>query len=589
MSQSFTQEQKQYLQGFMSGLNQRGGKPFAGETAEGEITSSSEEAERDLADAQPQTVYGTPADELSKQERVKLEQDPMDIWDLMVENAQEGKFPEGDNVFRYKSRGLFYVAPAQEAFMLRCRIPGCMLTTRQLDGIREIAERWGGGYADITTRGNLQVREIGAADGIKCLRKLYAIGLTSKGAGADNVRNVTASPTSGFDRREVYDVRSLAMGMHHYILNSRDLFGLPRKFNIAFDNGGSLSVASDTNDIGFIAVRVGEGEEVPAGVYFRVRLGGVTGHKAMAEDSNILVRPENCVAVGAAMLRVFIENGDRTNRRKARLKYLLDDWGIPRFLEQTEEKLAFDLTEVPRSACEPRQPVDKHGHIGVHPQAGEGLNYVGVVVPVGRMTVDQMEGLARISEEYGSGDIRMTIFQNVILPGISDADVEAAEEQLVDLGLHYETTSIAGGLVACTGSAGCKYAMTETKGQALELASHLEEHVELDQPINIHLTGCPNSCAQHYCGDIGLLGVKTKVDGEKVEGYSIALGGGMDQERGIGREVFSRVPFEEVPELLEDVLNSYLSAREEDESFVDFTRRHEADELEELFAVDADG
>ena len=193
MSEGFTREQKQYLQGFMAGVDQRGGKPFAGETPDGDITNDEDEAERDLAD----DVYGTPVEDLCKQERTKLEEDPMSIWDRMVENAKEGKFPEGDDVFRYKSRGLFYVAPAQEAFMMRCRIPACMLNVRQLRGIREIADRWGGGYADITTRGNLQVREIGARDGIKCLRKLYEIGLTSKGAGADNVRNVTASPTSG--------------------------------------------------------------------------------------------------------------------------------------------------------------------------------------------------------------------------------------------------------------------------------------------------------------------------------------------------------------------------------------------------------
>lgn len=585
MSEGFTREQKQYLQGFMAGVEQRGGKPYAGETPDGKITNDEDEAERDLAD----DVYGTPVDDLCKQERIKLEEDPMDIWDRMVENAKKGKFPEGDDVFRYKSRGLFYVAPAQEAFMMRCRIPACMLTGRQLRGIREIADRWGGGYADITTRGNLQVREIGASDGIKCLRKLYEIGLTSKGAGADNVRNVTASPTSGYDPDEVYDVRQLALGMHQYILSSGDLFGLPRKFNIAFDNGGRLSVASDTNDIGFIATEVEEGGGVEPGAYFRIRLGGASGHKYMAEDANVVVTPDQCVAVGAAMLRVFLEHGDRTNRDNARLAKLLDDWGIPKFLEKTEEKMAFDFKEVSQDACKPRVDMEKHGHIGVHEQATDGLNYVGVGVPVGRFTSEQMETVADIAENYGQDDVRFTIFQSLMVPGIADGDVETVTDMIDDCGLTYEASNVQGGVVACTGNVGCKFAMTDTKGQALELSKYLNEQVDLDHPINIHLTGCPNSCAQHYCGDIGLLGVTARDDdGESVEAYDIALGGGMDEEHGIGRDVVSSVPFDEVPPLLEDMLETYLDERvSDDETFVEFTRRHEVDELKAMFDLAA--
>lgn len=587
MSHSFNQEQKQYLEGFMAGIQQRGGRPYAGETAEGRVTSDPDEADRELSE-EPD-VYGTQVDDLSRQERIKYEQDPMEIWDLMEENARNGEFPEGDDVFRYKSRGLFYVAPAQDAYMMRCRIPGCMLTTRQLRGIATIGDRWGGGYADVTTRGNLQIREIGAEDPVRAMSKLYEIGLTSKGAGADNVRNVTATPTSGFDPEELYDVRRLALGMHHYILNSPDLYGLPRKFNIAFDSGGSISVASDTNDIGFVAVRVQEGADVEPGVYFRVRLGGVSGHRRMAEDGHVLVRPDETVAVGVAMLRVFIEHGDRTDRNSARLRYLLEDWGIPTFIEKVEERLTFDLPEVPRADCEIPEEVEKDGHVGVHPQAEDGLNYVGVVIPVGRMKVDQMRGLADLADEYGDSDVRLTIYQNALLPGIADEDVATVRRGLETLGLTDRAASVRRGLVACTGNAGCKYAMTETKGQALEIADHLEETVDLDVPINIHLTGCENSCAQHYCGDIGLLGMKTlDEDDERVEAYEISLGGGMDAERGIGREIVSDVPFSRVPELLEEVIATYMEERrDQEETFVEFTRSREVDELKDLFGIQA--
>jgi ferredoxin-nitrite reductase len=582
MGDSFTQEQKQYLQGFMAGVEQRGGRSFAGKTAGDEITDDPEEAESDLAD-RPEAVHGTPVDELSQQERAKLEQDPMDMWETMVDYAREGEFPEGDDVFRFKSRGLFYVAPAQEAYMMRCRIPGCLLSVRQLRGIADIAREWGAGRADITTRGNLQIRQIGPEDGIKALRKLYQLGLTTKGAGADNVRNVTATPTAGFDPQELYDVRAMALSMHHYILNSRDLFGLPRKFNIAFDGGGLISVASDTNDIGFRAVEVPEGEDVEPGVYFRVRLGGAPGHHSFAEDSELLLEPDQCVAAAAAMLRVFIEHGNRTNREKARLTYLLDDWGIPAFVDATQEKLAFQMQTLPEEACRPRPSPEEEAYLGVQPTQQDDQRYIGVVVPVGRMPTDQMETLADLAETYGSGEIRMTVYQNMLLPGVDEGDVDTVKSELVDAGLHYEASTVAGGLVACTGSSGCKFSHTHTKEHALELGDTLSESVGLDDPINIHLTGCDNSCAQHYCGDIGLLGTRARVDGDTVEAYDVAFGGGLDRERGLARDVFERVPKDDLEDLLEHVLETYMQEREEDEPFHAFTRRHSADELEALF------
>lgn len=585
MSHPFSEAQKQYLQGFMTGVIQRGDVPFAGETADGRITSDPETAERDLSDPRPDGVYGTPVDELSKQERIKLEQNPQEIWDTIVANAEAGRFPEGDDVFRYKALGLFYVAPAQEAFMLRCRIPGCMLTARQVRGLADVAARYGGGYADITTRGNFQIREIGARDPAKVLMALYDLGLTSRGAGADNVRNITASPTSGFDPNEVYDVRPLAKRMHHYILNSSDLYGLPRKFNIAFDSGGVVSVAANTNDLGFQAVRMGEGHDVEPGVYFRIELGGITGHGDFARDTGYMVRPEHCVAVAAAVLRVYLRHGDRTNRRKARLKYLLDDWGHEAFMERVQEELAVPLHPIPLDACEPRGPVVRHTHVGVHPQKQDGRNYVGIVVPVGRLKADQMRRLADLAATHGSGDLRLTIFQNLLLPDIPDDAVETVTEAILDMGLDYETPSVRSGLVACTGNVGCPYARSDTKGHALALGDYLEDNVTLDHPLNIHLTGCPHSCAQHYCGDIGLLGTKVKHEGETVEGYDIVLGGGMDEEKGIARPLVKGVPFEQVPTLIEEVLTTYRNRREEDESFVRFIRRHDADTLKSLFDV----
>ncbi|HEU5310436.1 MAG TPA: NirA family protein, partial [Candidatus Eisenbacteria bacterium] len=303
---------------------------------------------------------------LSPEEEAKRARNPLDRWDEIEGHAREGKFPRGTDVFSWKFHGLFHVAPAQDAFMCRLRLPNGILSAHQLRGVADIAERFGGGYADITTRANLQVREIGAGDSVAVLTTLHDLGILPRGAGADNIRNVTGSPTAGIDPREVIDTRPLARELHHHILHHRELYGLPRKFNIAFDGGGAVGVLEDTNDIGFAAVRVGEGKELPPGVYFRVEVGGITGHGDFARDTGLCIEPRECVPLAAAMVRVFIEHGDRTDRRKARLKYLVDRWGLERYVAEAAARLPFPLRKLPRDDCEPRGPIRKHGHLGIH-------------------------------------------------------------------------------------------------------------------------------------------------------------------------------------------------------------------------------
>ena len=231
--------------------------------------------------------------------------------------------------------------------MCRLRIPGGILEAHQFRGVASIAEDLGGGYADITTRANLQIREIGPDKPPEVLMRLAEIGLTSRGAGADNIRNITGSPTAGIDPQELIDTRPHARALHHFILHHRELYGLPRKFNIAFDGGGRVAVLEDTNDIAFSAVHVSDGFGVPSGVYYRLGLGGITGHRDFAHATDVIVRPEDATRVAEAVLRVFIAEGDRTDRTKARLKYVLDRWGVPRFLAAMEE--------IPRHAAAARR------------------------------------------------------------------------------------------------------------------------------------------------------------------------------------------------------------------------------------------
>ena len=568
----FSEEQTSYLSGFVAGILQARDLPFLGQDADKRFTHQAAEA--------VETVYGTPLDELCREEQIKHAKHGLDCYDTILANAETNSFPIDGDVFRYKFHGLFFVTPAQESLMMRCRIAGGSISSSQFRGLAEIASDWGPGHIDLTTRANLQVREIMPKDCPAVLMKLSDLGLSSQGSGADNVRNITATATTGFDPDELIDVMPYARAIHHYILKNRDLYGLPRKFNISYDSGGVVSTCTDTNDIGFYAVKVGTNDHnITPGIYFRMHLCGITGHKQFASDCGILLTPAETIPVAAALMRVFIENGDRTNRKKARLKYLVDDWGIPKTLAETAKKLTFELRDFPLAACEPSLPKFKHGHLGIHPQ-NDGNNYLGVLTPVGRLSCQQMHAIAAIADHYGRGEIRLTVWQNLIIPGIPDAMLEAATAAVIACGFDYRPASITGGIIACTGSRGCKYAAADTKGNAIDLGQYLEAQVQLDQPVNIHLTGCPHSCAQHYIGDIGMMGVKVKTaSGESVEGYNIVLGGGGDDSQAVAREIWKGIAYPEIPPMMAKLLSAYLALRNQHETFSQFTNRHTVEAL----------
>jgi ferredoxin-nitrite reductase len=461
------------------------------------------------------------------------------------------------------------------------RIPGAVLNSYQMRGLAKIAGEMGSGRTDITTRSNLQIRELQPKDIVRVLNGIRALGMSSRGSGADNIRNITASPITGIDPAELIDVAPLAEAMGNYIFNSRDMYGLPRKFNIAFDNGGAISVVADTNDIGFIAVRVPEGRDVPAGVYFRVLLCGITGHRQFATDCGVLLRPDQTVAVAAAMVRVYSSHGDRTDRKKARLKYLVDKWGVAKFLSETEKLLAFPLIHMPESVAEPRGPIDRKAHLGVHPQTQPGLSYIGIAVPVGRLPVAQMLAVADVADRFGNGEIRLTVWQNLVIPNVPTETIQEAVAAIEAAGLKIAVGAVMGGTVACTGNKGCKFAASDTKTHAVALANLLDERFPIQQPVNLHVTGCNHSCAQHYIGDIGMLGAK--VDGE--EGYQVSVGGGSDQDQGLARELIPAIKFDDLPPVMERLFAAYVAQREPDETFLSFSRRHSIEQLKAFCAV----
>jgi ferredoxin-nitrite reductase len=568
----FSRTQKEYLQGFTAGLAAAGVLPSVGVGLQGKLTTA---AAGVTNQAEVPTWHGWPIDEITREEQLKREENPLDIWDKLLAHAKADAAPQGGDVYRFKFHGLFYVAPAQDSFMVRVRIPGNVLSSSQMRALAAIASDLGDGFGDVTTRGNIQIRQLAPRSIVDVLTRLADAALTSRGSGADNVRNITSSPLAGIDATELIDTRPLARALQHYLLNNRDLYGLPRKFNVSFDGGGRVSVVADTNDIGFVATRPGDDAGVTDGVYFRVLLAGITGHGRFADDCGLLVGADECVAVAAAMLRVYAEHGDRTDRKKARLSYLLNRIGVPEFLERVQAKLATPLRFVPGDKCSPRRPVDKRGHLGIHRQVQTGMSSIGISMLVGRMTAAQMHGLAGLADEFGSGELRVSVWQNVILANVPDSRVEAAVAAIGSLGYGVNASAIAGCIVACTGNKGCRFSATDTKGHALVLARHLDARMALESPINIHLTGCPHSCAQHYVADIGLLGAQVPQGDLLVEGYHLLVGGGVEQERGLGREIAKSVPFVEVPALVERLLQSYTARRGPAETFVEFARRHD--------------
>jgi ferredoxin-nitrite reductase len=587
MSGDFNPEQKRYLEGFVAGLQiAKATRASGGAVAAAAAEPTGPDAEHLRAQDRVLKAGG----KLSEQEKFKRELHPLDGYERLKAQAANNEYPKPPDNFRWRFFGLFYVAPNQNSYMCRLRMPNGILKHWQFAGVADLAERYGGGYAHVTTRANLQVREIEAKNAVAMIEAVQDLGLCSRGSGADNIRNVTGSPTAGIDPQELIDTRPSAREWHFHILNERALYGLPRKFNVGFDGGGAIAVLEDTNDIGFQAVAVEDGFAVAAGVWFRLLIGGITGHKDFARETGVLVRPSDATKVADAIVRVFIDHGDRTDRTKARLKYVIDRLGLEKMLALTEEKLGRKLDRVPADALVPRSPFDRAAHVGVHPQKQPGCSWIGVVLPVGKLTAAQMRGLAEVARDHGDGDIRLTVWQNLILSGVRSERLAAAQARIAALGLSTSANSIRAGLIACTGNVGCKFAASDTKRHAEEIAAWCERRVALDGPVNIHLTGCHHSCAQHYIGDIGLLAckVQTSADGDAIEGYHIHVGGGFGPDAAIAPEIYHDVKAEDAPRTVERMLKAYLAHRASpQESFRAFTRRHEIDALRSLVDSEA--
>lgn len=497
----------------------------------------------------------------NKFEKFKAEKDGLMIKSELDHFAQIGweAMDETDRDHRLKWVGLFFRPVTPGKFMMRMRMPSGILTSSKMRVLAEIVQRYGeDGSADITTRQNLQLRGIRIEDFADIFRRLRAADMTSVQSGMDNVRNITASPVAGLDADELIDVRDLVQQVQDMITNNGEgnpeFTNLPRKFNIAIEGARDNSVHAEINDIAFLPAFK---DDV---LGFNVIVGGFFSAKrcAAAIPMDAWVAPEDVVALCRAILEVFRDHGLRANRQKARLMWLIDEWGVEKFRSTVEQQLG---RPIPTAAPKDEIDWEKRDHVGVYRQKQPGLNYVGLHVPVGRLYAPDMFEIARLAEVYGNGEIRLTVEQNVIIPNIPDSRLEAFLQEPLLEKFSVQPAALVRSLVSCTGAQFCNFALIETKNRALALIKELDAELEFPNSVRIHWTGCPNSCGQPQVADIGLMGTKTRKDGKAVEGVDLYMGGKVGKDAHLGTCVQKGIPCDDLKLVLRGLLIENFGAR----------------------------
>jgi ferredoxin-nitrite reductase len=443
--------------------------------------------------------------------------------------------------------------------MMRLRVPNGIISSEQMRVLGEIVQRYGDdGNADITTRQNLQLRGIRIEDIPDIFQRLKSVGMTSVQSGMDNVRNITGSPMAGLDADELIDTRELVQKVQDMITNcgqgNYQFTNLPRKFNIAIEGGRDNSVHAEINDIAFVpAYKEGE-------LGFNVVVGGFFSAKRCeaAIPMNVWVRPnQEVVDLCRGILEVYRDNGLRANRQKSRLMWLIDEWGIEEFRTRVANHLGYPLaTAAEKDAID----WEKRDHLGVFPQKQEGLSYIGLCVPVGRLFADDMFDLARIAEVYGSGELRLTVEQNVIIPNIAAENMPTLLTEPLLAKFTPNPTPLQRALVSCTGAQFCNFALIETKNKAVDLIRQLDAELNIPRGVRMHWTGCPNSCGQPQVADIGLMGTKARKDGKTVEGVDLYMGGKVGKDAHLGSCVQKGIPCEDLKSVLTSILIEQFGA-----------------------------
>jgi sulfite reductase beta subunit-like hemoprotein len=514
---------------------------------------------------------------MNQWEEIKSRKDGLDVLaDIYRYGAAPGEAISPDDEALFRWYGIYTQRPAEDGFfMVRIRIPGGDLRSDQLRAIADLSNSYGRGLADLTVRQNIQLHWVRVDALPLILDRLREVGLSTTEACGDCVRNIINCPVSGVDGNELFDTSPLIREVNDFFVGNRQFSNLPRKFKIAITGCAVRCVYPEINDIGMFAVRDAE----RGSVAFRVRVGGgLSTTPRFSKDLEVLIEPDEVVDVCAAIALVFRDEGNRENRKRARMKFLVEQWQIPRFRAAVEERLGRALRRAGTPEAEPVSTRDR-SHMGIHRQRGPGYYYAGISLVGGRTSGSDLRVLADLADEFGSGRVRTTNTQNAILTDIARKGLEALKWRLDAAGFNHDPSWVRRGIIACTGIQFCKLAIAETKNRAVQINNHLEREVGLEEPVRISVTGCPNACGQHHLCDVGLEGSLTTIDGVKQETFQVFLGGGVGSHETFGRRIGVRIRSEEISEALERLFTRYKEGRENGETFQEFCLRHGEEEL----------
>lgn len=490
---------------------------------------------------------------MNKIEVLKAEKDGLDILNDIPTFSREGweSIPTEDRD-RLKWAGIFFRRQTPGRFMMRVRISNGISNSAQFRAVAGIGDDYGKGFADLTTRQQIQLREFSIEQVPDIWQRLDAVGLISLQTGMDNIRTVVGCPAAGLTPQELLDASPIARQFTDMFVGNREYTNLPRKFNVTMTGCLENCTHVSTQDIAMTpAVKTVNGREVAG---FNVAVGGKMGSGGYTANTplDLFVAPDEAAEICNHIVLIFRDHGSREARNKVRLAFLIAEWGAERFRAEIEARAGRPLLRAGEDAA-----TGSHtSHIGTFPQQQVGLSYVGLCVPVGRITTAQLRDLADLADEYGDGEIRITPEQNLIIPNIPDERLDALTAEPLLQALSYRPSSITEGTVSCTGIDYCHFSLIETKERAMETARALEKRLPGIGPVSLYWSGCANGCANHALADIGLVGKRIRVDGEILEAVDIYRGGAAAHTGG-GKPpapVMSNVACTELPRVLEEML-----------------------------------
>lgn len=523
-------------------------------------------------------IWMNSGEKLNKFEFVKMQKDGLDVIRDIIETYSKTGYdsiPEDDKTL-FKWAGVYEQKPKDGYFMMRIRINSGILNVAQARALGEIAKLYGRDLMDVTTRQAIQYHWLRVEDFPDIFKRLEEVGLYSYEACGDCPRTIVGNPLAGIDPDELMDTTALVDEVNDFFLMNRDFSNLPRKYKMSISSNKFNNANAEINDLALTpAVKVIDGQEV---IGFHAHIGGGLSAKPfLARKLDVFVRPDEVLKLAVGVTTLFRDHGYREKRHHARLKFLINDWGVDKFLEKLEELLG----PLERSGEDRTEGWQAAYFDGVHPQAQEGLNYIGLNVPVGRLNADEWLQLADIAETYGDGRIRTTMSQNILLSGIPNEKVDEVLEQPVLERLTPFPKHFMSRTVSCTGNEFCNLAIVETKERARRVAQYLDEHVQLDEKIRIHFIGCPNACGQKHIADIGLQGALVKTPNGMIDAFDIAVGGILGPNARFNKTLKGRVKGDDVPLVLEQLILFYKNNRIEDESFHDYFLRVGAEAFQE--------